>query len=283
VANYFNAESEGRMLVVSWSGDDIEFYEGHPLNAAAVASAFGFTLPAPTRSAGLFRGMAATDEDSGNPFTNFGGGWLKIAAVALGAAVLVLPNWCCRRGGRERSAPPAAKQPAATMRLRVGTSGQLQGREVNVVRHALVEIDAVGTRFDRHEYILRTDDGTHLLLINGLNGGGIEWHLFNPLPNDPGLAAMDPYAAAARRKGEALTVGGKTLHVADLFLTKPQATDGGGSAAEWPALQYGFTARDSQDWLLVRWTETDIRFHRGKQLSEAEVLAALRPPAAPTR
>jgi hypothetical protein len=283
VANYFNAEREGRMLVVSWSGDDIEFYEGQPLAAGAVAAAFEFTLPGPAPTAGLFRRMAAADDDSGNPFANFGGGWLKIAAVALGAAVLVLPNWCTRRTTTVQSAAPTAKQPAAAIRLALGAAGYLQGQRVTVARHALVEIDTLGRRFDRHEYSLETSDGIDLLLINGLNGGPTEWHIFRPVTDDIRLASVDPYAAAARRKGDAVQPVATTLHVAELFQCKPQATDGPGGAVEWPALQYGFTARDSQDWLLARWTETAIRFHRGQQLAETEVRTAMRSPAAGNR
>ncbi|MCX6905850.1 MAG: DUF4178 domain-containing protein, partial [Verrucomicrobia bacterium] len=41
VARYFNAELSDSMVVVSWTGDEIEFYHGLTLPHGAVASAFG--------------------------------------------------------------------------------------------------------------------------------------------------------------------------------------------------------------------------------------------------
>ena len=41
VAHYFNAESGNEMVVVSWTGDEVEFYRGVNIPARAVSSAFG--------------------------------------------------------------------------------------------------------------------------------------------------------------------------------------------------------------------------------------------------
>jgi hypothetical protein len=45
VAQYFNADTGQRMLVASWTGDEIEFYEGEDAPAELIASAFGFAQP----------------------------------------------------------------------------------------------------------------------------------------------------------------------------------------------------------------------------------------------
>jgi len=44
VAQYFNAEAAGKMWVVSWSGDEVEYYRGMQLHGELVAQALG--LPA---------------------------------------------------------------------------------------------------------------------------------------------------------------------------------------------------------------------------------------------
>ena len=40
VAHYFNAESGSRMVVASWTGDEVEYYRGVTVSADRIASAF---------------------------------------------------------------------------------------------------------------------------------------------------------------------------------------------------------------------------------------------------
>ena len=51
VANYFNAEAGGIMQVVSWTGEEVEFYNGVNLARGVVNSAFNLP-PEPSGSAG---------------------------------------------------------------------------------------------------------------------------------------------------------------------------------------------------------------------------------------
>ena len=41
VAHYFNAESGNTMIVVSWTGDEVEYFRGINLKRDAVTQAFG--------------------------------------------------------------------------------------------------------------------------------------------------------------------------------------------------------------------------------------------------
>src|SRR4051812_11266115 len=46
VATYFNAEAGNAIQVVSWTGDDVEYYHGLNLSRKDVESAFHLQLPA---------------------------------------------------------------------------------------------------------------------------------------------------------------------------------------------------------------------------------------------
>jgi hypothetical protein len=69
-AHYFNAEAANLLFVVSWTGDDVEFYEGQNLPRGDVERAFG--LPEPSLLARIFSGGAAGSTAGLNPTT---GSW----------------------------------------------------------------------------------------------------------------------------------------------------------------------------------------------------------------
>ncbi len=275
VANYFNVDTGARMLVASWTGDEIEFFEGHDLAPSQVAEAFNVTV----RTGPAFRELShSDDEESGVPLS---GAALKFVMVALMAVVSF--GYCSfNRGPRHvtrsvATPAPPPKQAAPPLRLTPGTSGTIAQKTYTLDSHASIEIARVGARHDRHEYSLISDTQDRAYLIQGLTGGPKEWHLFVPLAATGALASLTPHEAATRKKGTPVPLEGRTVHIAELFRSKTVGVDGPGDRALWPALQYGFLARGSTDLVIARWTETGIQFLRGEPLAEIAVLAAFGP------
>lgn len=272
VADYFNADAGDRTLVASWTGEEIEFYEGRDLPAGRVEAAFN--LPA--------GGSATADFTSGEGFNHSSGSGLNMTLLAGGAVALVAlvigivsfrPDKPSTYQLESPARPAAPARPA--VRLLENARGTLAGRTYAIAGHALVGIARQGGKFDRDEYDLVDDTGSHVLLVNGLGGNAREWHLFAPVEPPEGFT---PYEAAALRQGKLATIAGRAMQVTQLFQSRVLATDGRPAAAVWPVrLQYGLLARVNDDWLISRWSETGIQLYDGKALAEQEVLAALGP------
>jgi hypothetical protein len=271
IANYFNVDTGSRMLVASWTGDEIEFYEGLDAPADSVADAFKIPRAAAPGSASYLSAAARAAESaparSSRTFT-------KIVVAILGAVVLFAVYSCY--SGRHR--PPRASGPqpklaAPALRLPTGAQGALAQHSYVVDAHAVVEIARVAGRHDRREYLLRDEGSGTALLLNGLSGGSKEWHLFRPVSLP---VALTPFDAATRRKGGPVNLEERTLRITDLFQSKALSADGPASSKAKPgAVQYGFVAHEGGDWLVARWNETEIQFLRGAAVAEAEVMQAL--------
>ena len=290
VAHYFNADTGSRMLVASWTDDEIEFYEGLDAPADSVAAAFGFTPNAKSRTESNASGFhnrgdensASSLHGDGTPAGSGSSGLLiKVVLVLLGGAGLFGAYSCFSSGGSKTIARatgrPAPKISAPASRLATGAQGTLGGRTYEIVGQDIVEIARTAGRHDRREYVLREGRASPALLINGLSGGAQEWHLLRATPPPAGLT---PYDAAAKRKGETVTVERGPVRVADLFQSKTAASAPPGvigSAPPRAAVQYGFVARDSDHWLLARWDEQQLQFLAGTAITEADVLAAFGP------
>lgn len=271
VAHYFNVDTGERMLVASWTGDEIEFYEGNDVPGAAIAAAFNLNSGAPAFSAPT---PASSSETSGGSNTV-----LKLVGAAL-VGLILFGFISCSLGGRNSrsaSAPPPPKKTAPVLRLATGVSGTIAEKAYTISDHATVEIARVGARHDRHEYSLSGDTGEGAFLINGLTGAPKEWHLFVPVAPTGPLAALTPYEAALRKKGSPLPLAERTLRITELFQSKTLNVDRPSGAQTWPPLQYGFVARDADNWVIARWTAAGIQFHRGLPLAETAVLAAFGP------
>ena len=135
IANYFNAETADRMVVVSWTGDEVEFYEGHDLPAGRIESVFN--LPKP-RAFSLFQGGSSQEWD-----------WSWLSGWGGRAVFFVVMAFLWMNSGdscshRSAPPPPPPKQPAPARLLAVGTHGVLGGRDYTVAAHALVEIAQMG-------------------------------------------------------------------------------------------------------------------------------------------
>ncbi|MES2697420.1 MAG: DUF4178 domain-containing protein [Verrucomicrobiota bacterium] len=273
IAHYFNADTGRSMLVASWTGDEIEFFEGHDVPAALVESAFGIAPSAPTR-----RSMPASGSKRS----------ILLVLVLFGIVVLIAfflisalrPKAPPRTGaGRPASAQPVPARPI--VRLPLAASGTLEQHHYTVVGAATVTLVQRSGKHDETEYLLRADNGESALLIRGLLGGTHVWHLFTPTLASTVSPELDPYAAAALRAGARINLTARSYQVANLLHAKAGTKEGGDvAAATWPAVQYGWIAQghetgEAEDWLLARWTENGIQFHRGHSVPESEIVASL--------
>lgn len=283
VANYFNADTGDRMLVVSWTGGEIEYYEGLDMPPEAVATAFGFRADQARPATSSFReeGQSFERETSGPS-----GLWHKAVLVLLSIAGLFSMRSCFSGWNFSPSITSSfSKRAAPASVLANGTQGTLGGKAWGVAAQSVTDIARVSGRHQRREYWLRGNNGERALLINALSGGAKEWHLLQPVPVPAGL---NPYDAAALRRGVPVKAGERTYPVSDLFQCKTLSIDAtGDAAATLPAgsVEYGFvagaTAGSSQGTVVARWTEKQLQLYAGPAVTEAEVLAAFKPAAKP--
>lgn len=264
VAHYFNADTGRRMLVASWTGDEIEFYEGEDVPASLVAQAFSFASDSATRpSASQFRGGDTPRPSSAT--------YAKVIVVLLFiAAIAGVFLW---QSGKRRTSSSRSYSPAApAFRLAVGAHGKLGLEEFTINGSAEVEIARVRGRLRRHEYQLRNSRDETAFLISGLTGSVKEWHLLRPAQlNTP----RDPYEAAALRKSARLEEGSRMAIVAELFRATTLSREGAADALPAPkSVRYGFVASRAGDSIIARWDETDLQFHAATQYAESDIQAA---------
>jgi hypothetical protein len=254
VADYLNLELNGRMLVVSWTGGEIEYFTGRDLQRGYVERLF--KLPRPVRR--------KTYEESSDYL-----GWIKFAA---GALILVVFAVNAFDGFTRSPSEPPRLQPAPAVRLVNGARGELMHRVFRVSGHALVETARVNQRVEEHEYALVDSAGTPALLINGFTGRADHWLLLREVTPPAGFSG---YQAAKLHVGQSINIEQGAFPVAALVLTRVGTTDGD-LTADWRAsTQYGWVARRDADWLIARWTEKEIRLYRGVEMADADVRSVL--------
>jgi hypothetical protein len=274
IAHYFNADTGRRMLVASWTGDEIEFYEGEDVPGAFVAKAFNLAAGAsafrPAAGASALSGSgtpAAAAQTKRN---------LLIVAVLFGLIVLFAAFSCARSGGRPAGAArPATPQSAPPQRLKVGASGTLGGEVLRVTGSSVVELARVNGRRQFREYALATVDGRTVRLVQGIEGLSGQWHLLRPQPVPTGLTPHD--AATLRRSGR-VALDGSTAQLTELFRARTASRDGEAADLGAPgAIRYGWLARTPGELVVARWNEQQIEILGGKPLPERDLLAAFPP------
>jgi hypothetical protein len=261
-ANYFNAEAGYKMIVVSWTGKEMEYYKGVTISAGMVASAFNLPVGQLLK------------------FNVVGGGGYSgtdirkvLVPVLIGLFLFIWLLTKIPSGNRE---PAVVIHPAPASPLSVGSSGSLNGTHYQIVGHAQVEIAKVGNFVDRHEYYLRDDDTNDALLVYGVDPDVKNWILFTPL--HPALA-LTPQQAGNVRLGKTVNVDGVIAPVNELFRSTIQQIEdpeqlGWKSGDVW----YGFSGREGSTVLLVRWNEQEIEFERGTMIDTKTVIAAFGQP-----
>jgi len=273
VARYFNADRGQRMLVASWTGDEIEFYEGQDVPATLVAQTFGFPTPARASTSSAASSLRG-DTTSRPSSATIGKVIAVLVLVGLVAAAVIwfLSNRSPRATSGRLAAPP-------TLRLATGAHGRLGTEEFTIAGRAEVEIARLRGRTRRHEYQLRGANNETALLVTGLTGAPQEWHLLRPIQ----LATpRDPYEAAALRKSARLDDAGRMAIVSELFRSSTVATDGVTDALPAPQrVRYGWIAQRSGDWIIARWEESQLQFHSAIPIAESEIRTAFTTAAAP--
>jgi hypothetical protein len=261
-AHYFNAEAGNRLFVVSWTGDEVEFYEGQNLPRGDVERAFG--LPEQSLLARIFRGGSG-GLDSWFDADN------RLVGTILVAGAIFFFIWAQGASSEQTAEPPPAV-PAPSLHLPGRAQGDLAGHHYVISGHQINEIDEMRGRFGRHEYDLVDEQGGHALLIQGLAWDARQWYLFGPASDS---VRVSPNQAATLKQGSTFTVDGRPATVRALFMCRTIGSDGDvPPGLRTGSVRYGFTAQTRDGWVLARWNETDIEVRTGRILSEREVQQA---------
>lgn len=265
VAHYFNADRGPRMLVASWTGDEIEFYEGQDAPAALVAQAFGFPTTTDTSRSPA---SSLRDDTSSRPSSATIAKVIAVVVLVGAAAAAFLWHWNTRTPSSSRARSVALP----SLQLATGARGRLGTEEFTITGRTEVEIATVRGRKRQHEYRLRNTGNEIVLLVAGLTGAPQEWHL---LRTTQLATPRDPYEAAALRKNARLEEDGRMALVSELFRSNTIVTDGLTDAAPGSrGVRYGFLARRANGWVVARWDETQLQFHSAVPVAESEVRAA---------
>jgi hypothetical protein len=246
VADYFNAQSGQNMVVVSWTGNEVEYYEGATISRGAVASAFGLS------------GLAAWQ------FALTGGRRWFNRRVLVPCVVLLflvtIPATILSNLPSSKRPSPVTVLNAAPSPLSVGASGVLNGVSYRITGHTLVETAEVGLRFQHHEYALHDEDENEALLIQDPRPNAQTWYLGTPLHPQVPLA---PRQAGNIRQGQTVEVEGRAVRVSELFrCTIGQAENSSPFNLQPGQVLYGFSGSMGSNLLLVRWNEVDIAYHQ---------------------
>jgi hypothetical protein len=172
-------------------------------------------------------------------------------------------------------APALVKISAPAARLPIGSSGKIDGQNYTVVSDTLVEINAVGVEFQRHEFHLRDQDGNGALLIHGWKPGEKDWCLL--VLRDPS-EPMTPPQAAAIQYGQTVPFAGTSVPVDALFRSvalKVDTTDILQNATG--KVNYGFSGTTGVTLMLARWDESSVNSYGGHMLHE-DPTSAFAPP-----
>ncbi len=256
VARYFNAESGNQMLVVSWTGEEVEVFRGIQLPGHAVNRAFGLTPP-PVQ---LRPAVSAKPPGSGTTRKVL----VTIVLALLGVGIVNGRRFGCSNTSGSTSAP----MPIAP-KLALGHTGMVHGTAHRVANRTQVEIARVGTRHTRQEYQLTDETGASVFLVQGTSRSADEWLWLQPM-EATAEAPLRPSQAATNRVGDAVAINGETLRVTDLFLTRIRATEGTNTARagmEW----YGLEARGPNLRVMARWDENHLNTYRVAPASKAEL------------
>lgn len=265
VARYFNARSADRMVVVSWSGAEVEHFHGLDLSDAMIAGAFN--IPAMVRRSASKEGRKR----------------LLIVAVVGLLALLVLTALVL--GGRQRSAArrmtdvsgvrSAATPRIQSERLGSGWSGHLGETEYTVVGQAEIATAQIGGSYSRRDYWLKGLDGTQARLFQGLGSSGRDCFLMEEQKENFGLT---PQRAALLRSGSSFEVNGVRLQVDYLFRSTTTNIEGQMQGDDKrDKVLYQFLARSGSIIWIFGWNESGIIVWKGVHIPEEIVRRSLTP------
>lgn len=265
-ANYFNARLGKDMIVVSWTGDEVEYYRGKDLPGGLVSKAFDLRAAEVSHFADPFRSASSVSGAS----DLIGKRILQGILAVLLLTMLLVGVTKCRSARRPAS---VAKIPAPSAPLADGIEGVFHDKAWRIRTHVVVEISQVGLRFERHEYHLTDADGNRALLVCGLKPGDENWVWFTPLAP---LAPLTPERAAALRVGETVNVDGWIGPITELFQAVNRKTSSELPEVREGGLKFGFTVQSGRSVVQARWDAGSISFQRGVAQPAKQVLAAFK-------
>jgi hypothetical protein len=268
VAEYFNAEAGKTMIVVSWTGDEVDCYHGITFNAGTVAQAFNLPVSNLSEFVPVSSGSSYSSSGSSHSSVTLA---VVFAALGLVTCLAALPIFL------PPSTAKIAKIAAPSSGLKVGSSGKIEGGHYIVVSEALVEIHEINRVVQRHEFRLRDENGNGALLIHGWQPGAKDWALFIPVDSSE---PMTPQQAAALKCGKVVTVGETAAPVSNMFNSIAIKVDTQDILQSSTGhVFYGFTAASGTTTLLARWNEDAINLYKGHVVL-GDLTAAFTPPAA---
>jgi len=270
MANYFNAQAGRDMQVVSWTGEEVEYYNGVTIPQSEVAGAFN--VPRASIESSFSSSGSSWLGGNAPHFENRAQLFLK-AAIFIFFFIVVFGRFFSFSTDYESA--PVTKVNAAPPPLTVGATGKLLGRNYRVTAHALVKIAEAGARFERHEYQVTGDDGQTGLLVCGMKPDDKDWKLFMPVLT----LSQRPQECGAKKAGDTVNIDGVAGTVHELFLSTTRQVDGG-TNTDWQAgeVRFGFEAQGEHELLLARWDRLFVNFHRGTNIPVREVTGAFTSP-----
>jgi hypothetical protein len=268
VAAYFNARLGKDMIVVSWTGDEVEYYRGKDVSAGLVASAFGLRVTEVSDFVDPFRNVSSISGSAEVLGRRILQGLLAVLVVAM----VFVGVTTCRS---PRRPAPVAKVNAPPAPFAIGNEGMFDGKLWRIRAHAVVEISRVGARFERHEYQLTDADGNRALLICGLKPGDENWAWFTAL--EP-LESPTPARAGALQVGETVNIDGWVGPITDLFQVVARQTSSELEDVRIGELRFGFTVQAGTSLVQARWDAARINFWRGRLWSARELRESFKRP-----
>jgi len=266
VANCINADVGERMIVISWTGEEVEYYEGVVTSALRIQDAFD--LPK----------SAVSDRRRFSSVGNYGdySGFnvVVIILMVIGGLWFVVDT-ISDDDGNDYVPSPSANRTVSPLHLPNETTGWLNGRRFRIRGHAFVEISRLGDTFDEHEYALSTAEDGRALLVKALQGQRSDWYLLEPKITPAGFG---PFDAAQLRQGAAGVIGQPSMRVAQLYRSRIFRSDGDDFKMLWTSgIQYGFLATDGSNSIVARWDENGVRLWTVKIVRDEEVRGAFGP------
>jgi hypothetical protein len=261
-AHYFNAEAGQKLVVVSWTGHEVEFFHGTNLPINAVASAFNLHITQLVKFHVFGR--------AGNSAAV----WKMLSVCLVAIALFFIISTSSQPSARPQP-PPVARYDFPTAPLKAGYSGTLNGTNYLIEGQARVEIREVGRTIVHDEFFLQAKDGSDALLIYGWKPGVTNWLLFTALhPTN----ALTPQAAANLRQGRTVNLDGVVAQVDGLFLSTVLLSGDLNEPDSYTGnVRYGFSAHGADFYLLARWNERGIVFREGRVPQEGSVIGAFSP------
>jgi hypothetical protein len=257
VAQYINGECGCEKVVVSWTGDEVEFFQGKDLSWKVVRSAFDLE-----QAEFVFPPYLKSEETSDRRI------WIALIAL-LGVTVIGILFLC--RSGLGSSADKVIPARSPNVKLVLAAKGLINDRNYLLCGHSVVDIAAVEKHFQRHEFNLSGDEDSTAFLAFGLAPHGEEWVLYESVSN----FELTPQKAASKQVGETVLINNTHAIIREEFLTTYAKIDGVGIEGSKPGSRfYGFRAESGWDIFLVRWNENKTVCYQGKSLTRGDLVKA---------